>query len=120
MNFTEQQITKMKENMKEINNYIETNILPYIDYQFETVKFGPFQTWGRYDENNGSRYSIKLHDHSRTINYCYAGIPYSIEENIPPERMLVFIEYWNDAKMALNTEIQLQKKNDAIINNFKV
>ena len=120
MTFTEQQITKMKENMKAINDYIETNILPYIDYQFETVKFGPHQIWGRYDENSGSRYSIKLHDHSRTICYCYAGIPYSIEENISPEKMLLFIEYWKDAKMALNTEIQLQKRNNEIINNFEI
>lgn len=120
MNFTEQQITKMKENMKTINDYIETNILPYINYQYETPQFGPYQTWGRYDENSGSRYSIKFHEHSRKINYCYAGIPYSIEENIPPDRMLVFIEYWQDAKMAFNTEIQLQKKNDEIINNFQI
>lgn len=120
MKFTEQQITKMKENMKAINTYIETEILPYIDYQYETPKFGPYQTWGRYDENHGSRYSIKLHDNSRKINYTYAGIPYSIEENISPDKMIVFIEYWKDAKEYLNAEIELQKKNDEIINNFQI
>lgn len=120
MKFTEQQITKMKENMKAINTYIETEILPYIDYQYETPKFGPLQIWGRYDENHGSRYSIKLHDNSRKISYTYAGIPYSIEENISPDKMIVFIEYWKDAKKHLNAEIELQKKNDEIINNFQI
>ena len=120
MNYTEQQITKMKENMKKINDYIETNILPYIKYQYETPKFGPMQTWGRYDENHGSRCSIKLNDYSRTINYCYAGIPHSIEENISPEKMMLFMEYWKDAKMYLNEEIQLKKRNNEIINNFEI
>ena len=120
MKFTEQQITKMKENMKEINNYIETNILPYIDYQFETGKFGPKEIWGRYDENSGSRYSISLNNYSRKINYCYAGVPHTIEENMQPKHMLAFIEYWKDAKMYLNTEIQLQKRNNEIINNFEI
>ena len=120
MKYTEQQITKMKENMKAINDYIETNILPYIDYQYETPKFGPHQIWGRYDENHGSRYSIRLNDFGRKINYCYASIPHSIEENISPDKMLVFIEYWKDIKTYLNTEIQELKRKDEIINNFKI
>lgn len=120
MTFTEQQIKKMKENMKEINNYIETNILPHIDYEHETPTFGPIEIWGRYNESSGSRYSIKLNTSSNKINYCYANIPYSIEENISPNKMLIFIEYWKEAKMALNKEIQLQKRNDEIINNFEI
>jgi hypothetical protein len=120
MTFTEQQITKMKENMKEINNYIETNILPYIDYQFETGKFGPREVWGRCGENSGSRYSIRLNDYSRKINYCYAGVPHTIEENMQPKHMIVFIEYWKDAKMYLNVEIQELKRKDEIINSFEI
>lgn len=120
MNFTEQQITKMKENMRAINDYIETNILPYIDYEYKTPNFGPRETWGRFNENSGGRYSIKLNAYSNKINYCYADVPHTIDENLSCKHMMVFIEYWQDAKMALNTELQLQKKNNDIINNFQI
>lgn len=120
MTFTNEQITKMKENMQAINNYIEINILPHINYQFETGKFGPKEVWGRYDENSGSRYSISLNNYSRKINYCYAGVPHTIEENMQPKHMLAFIEHWKKAKEYLNAEIQLQKRNNEIINNFEI
>ena len=120
MKFTETQITKMKENMKAINNYIETNILPHISYDYETPTFGPCETWGRFNENSGSRYSICLNKYSEKISFCHCGIPRSIEENILPQHMMNFLEYWQDAKMAFNAEIELQKKNDELINNFKI
>ena len=120
MKFTEQQITKMKEHMKAIHDYIKTDVLPYINYDYETPAFGPCETWGRFDEYSGSRYSICLNKYSEKISFCHCGVPHSIEQDILPQYMMNFIEYWQDAKMAFNTEIQFQKKNEEILNNFKI
>lgn len=119
MKFTETQVTKMKENLNKIVKYIEEEVLPYIDYQYETPKFGPLEKWGRFDENSGFRFSIKLNNYSRNINFCHADVPFSVEE-IPEKYLLTFIEYWQEAKTAFNTELQLQKKNNDIINNFQI
>lgn len=120
MTYTNEQIIKMKENLEEITKYIEKEILPYIDYEYETPNFGPVEKWGRFNENSGSRYSICLNKYSDKINFCHCGVPHSIKENIPPQHMINFLEYWQDAKMALNTEIQEQKRINYVINNFKI
>lgn len=123
MNYTTEQKMQIKANMNKIVEYIETNILPHIDYSYETETFGPMEIWGRCDENRGQRYSVALngpYTHQIRFNHgilsCCAN---DLAENYP-DLAINFLKYWQDAKMYMHTEIANQKETIEVINNFEI
>ncbi len=124
MNYSEELKNKTKENLEAIEKYIEENILPHIDYDYETPEFGPVERWGVYDENKGQRLTIRLNSSRDKIQFRHAGIPFTIEDVVRSGYFTKYavwlLEYWKDAKAYMNTEIQ--NNNDAVklINEFEV
>ena len=121
MNYTAVK-NKTKENLEKITKYIEENILPHIDYDYETPEFGPIEKWGRFDENSGKRLTIRLNYYSNKIAFCYAGVPHSPMEfaTYNDERAVQFLQYWKDAKLSLQQEINNNNYKVKIINEFKI
>ena len=123
MNYTPEIRTKTKENLVSIIKYIEENILPHIDYDYETPNFGPIEKWGRWDEYHGKRLTIKVNGTSNKIEFRHAGCPFDlndIENNSYFAKYGVWIcEHWFDAKAYLNTEIQTTNDTIKLINTFK-
>lgn len=124
MNYPEEIRNKTKENLEKITKYIEENILPHIDYDYETPEFGPIEKWGVYDENHGARLTIRVNGSSNKIEFRHAGVPFNlndIENNSHFAKYGVWIcEHWFDAKAYLNTEIQTTNDTIKLINTFKV
>ena len=124
MNYTPEIRTKTKENLETIIKYIEENILPHIDYDYETPEFGPIEKWGRWDEYRGKRLTIKVNGTSNKIEFCHAGISFDhnkIENNSYYAKYGIWIcEHWFDAKAYLNTEIQTTNDTIKLINTFEV
>lgn len=120
MKFTEEQINKMKKHIINIEKYIEEEILPHINYKYETPEFGPIEKWGRFDENSGQRYTIRLNSGSTKVEFCHAGIPYFAGQLFPEDYMMIFLQYWQNAKSLLLSEIENQKYKNDIIDNFKI
>ena len=124
MNYTPEIRTKIKENLELIIKYIEENILPHIDYDYETPEFGPIETWGRWNENSGKRLTIRVNGTSNKIEFCHAGCPFNldnIENNSYFAKYGVWIcQYWFDAKAYLNTEIQTTNDTIRLINEFEI
>lgn len=120
MKFTEEQINQMRKHIIDIEAYIEKEILPHIDYEYETPEFGPIEKWGRFDENSGQRYTIRLNSGNTKVEFCHARIPYFAEEFFPEDHMMIFLQYWQNAKSHLLSEIENQKYKNDIINNFKI
>ena len=120
MKFTKEQINQMKKHIIDIEAYIEKEILPHINYQYATPEFGPIEKWGRFDENSGQRYTIKLNSGNIKVEFCYAGIPYLAGQFFPEQHMMNFLQYWQDAKSHLLSEIENKKYKINIIENFKI
>ena len=124
MNYSEELRNKIKENLEKITKYIEENILPHIDYDYETPEFGPIEKWGVYDENHGARLTIRVNGSSNKIEFRHAGIPFDLDNVVNNSYFAKYgvwlCAYWFDAKAYLNTEIQ--KTNDTIklINEFEI
>ena len=123
MTYTAEQKEKIRENIYKIVNYIETNILPHITYSYETGAFGPIETWGAHDENSGSRYFIALNGpYEDQIRFYHAGFPYDADELVEQhiDYAVIFLEYWQDAKSYMNTEIKNNAEKIKIIENFEI
>lgn len=117
MNYTPELRTKTKENLELIIKYIEENILPHIDYDYETPEFGP-------DEKSGKRLTIRLNNSHEKIQFRHADIPFTIEDversSYFTRYAVWFLEYWHDAKYYMHTEIQNNKDTINLINEFEI
>ena len=124
MNYTTELKNKTKENLEKITKYIEENILPYIDYDYETPEFGPIEKWGVYDENHGARLTIRVNGSSNKIEFRHAGIPFDLDNVVNNSYFTKYgvwlCEYWFDAKAYLNTEIQTNNDTIKLINEFEI
>ena len=122
MIYSEEQKEKIKSNFEQIAKYIEDEILPYIDYDYETPPFGVIEHWGRFDENQGKRLTIRLNHYSDKIAFCYAGVPHAPMEfaTYNDEHAVQFLQYWKDAKLSLQQEINNNNYKVKIINEFKI
>lgn len=120
MKFTEEQINQMKKHIIDIEAYIEKEILPYIDYIYESPAFGPIEKWGRFDENSGQRYTIRLNSGNMKVEFCHAGIPYFAGQFFPDQYMYHIIENWKQIKYMLLKETESKERVASIINNFEI
>lgn len=122
MNYSEEMKNKIKSNFEQIVKYLEDEILPYIDYDYETPPFGIVEHWGRFDENHGKRLTIRLNCYSNKIAFCYAGVPHDPMEfaTYNDERAVQFLQHWKDAKLSLQQEINNNNYKVKIINEFKI
>lgn len=123
MVYNTEQKEKIRENIQKIVDYIEVNILPHITYSYETGAFGPIETWGRFDENTGCRYHIALNGpYKEKIRFYHAGFPYNVNELVESgiDNAVVFLEYWQDAKSYMNTEIKNNAEKIKIIETFEI
>lgn len=123
MTYTKEQIQQLYINIQKIVEYIETNILPHITYQYETKNFGPMEIWGRLNENKGQRYYIALNGpYADKIRFYYGIGCYNAEdlvENVP-DVAVNFLKYWRFAKDYMHTEIANHSDVVELINNFEV
>lgn len=120
MKFSEEQINIMRQHIIDIEAYIEKEILPYIDYVYETPAFGPIEKWGRFDEKSGQRYTIRLNSGNTKVEFCHAGIPYFAEQFFPDQYMYHIIENWQQIKSMLLKETENKERVASIINNFEI
>ena len=123
MTYTKEQIQQLHTNIQKIVEYIETNILPCITYSYETEKFGPIETWGRFDEHRGKRYYIALNGpYADKIRFYHSVGYYNAEDLVEncPALAVNFLKYWQDAKMYMNTEIANHSDVIKLINNFEI
>ena len=120
MKFNEEQIKTMRQHIIDIEAYIEKEILPHINYVYETPEFGPVEKWGRVDERSGQRYTIRLNSGNTKVEFCHAGIPYFANEFFPEEYMYNIISHWKKAKSILLTQTEVQQIIEETINNFEV
>ena len=120
MKFNEEQIKKMRQHIINIEGYIEKEILPHINYVYETPEFGPIEKWGRFDENSGQRYTIRLNSGNTKVEFCHAGIPYFGEQFFPDQYMYHIIENWKHIKDMFLKEIENKQNMVSIINNFEI
>ena len=123
MTYTTEQINQIHENIQKIVAYIESEILPHINYSYETPNFGPIETWGRMDEHRGQRYCIALNGPYKDKIRFYHGILSLDTENIAyeyPNCAVQFLKYWQEAKVYMNAEIANNRQNIEVINNFEV
>lgn len=123
MNYTIEQIEQIHENIQKIVAYIKSEILPHIDYSYETPNFGPIETWGRMNERRGQRYyialngpySIKIRFHHGIVYYDANDIAYRATDCA-----VQFLKYWQDVKKFMHIEISNNKSTIEVINNFQV
>ena len=123
MNYTVEQKQQIRANLQKIVDYIEENILPHITYSYTTGYFGPMETWGVFNENNGRRYTIELNGpYHDNIRFYYADIPYHIVDLVENYTDLAvgFLTYWQDAKSYMNTEIKNNADKVKVIENFEI
>ena len=123
MNYTIEQTEQINQNIQKIVAYIKDNILPYIDYSYETPNFGPIETWGRLNEYRGQRYHIDLNGPYKDKIRFYHGPIYWDTDNIAYQATdcaVQFLKYWQEAKMFMHTEIANNKSTIEVINNFEV
>ena len=123
MKYTETQKQQIRANIQKIENYIEQNILQHIAYSYDTGAFGPMESWGIYDENYGRRYRIGLNGpYSDKIRFYCKDIPYNADELVEnhTDDAIVFLEYWQDAKSYMNTELQNNAAKIKLIETFEI
>lgn len=123
MNYNNVQKEQVRANMQKIVQYIEANILPHITYSYETGLFGPNETWGAFNENHGKRYKIELNGpYKDKIRFCYGNSLYNVDELVEKwtDDAVAFLEYWQDAKSYMNTEIKNNAAKIKIIETFEV
>lgn len=123
MNYTVEQKEQIRSNLEKIVGYIDKSILPHITYDYTTGNFGPMETWGVFDENNGRRYTIELNGpYHDKIRFCYADISYEIWDLVDnfTDLAVNFLTYWQDAKSYMNTEIRNNADKIKTIESFEV
>lgn len=107
MNYNEIQKQQIRANIHKIVDYIEKNILPHITYSYETGRFGQI-------------YSIGLSGtYSDQIRF-YCGNTWYNADVLPDEEAVVFLQYWQDAKSYMNTEIKNNAETVKLIENFEI
>ena len=123
MAYTVEQLDKINANIQKIIVYIEGNILPQIDYSYETPEFGPVETWGRMNEHRGKRYYIALNGpYADRIRLYHGPICWGIKDIAyeATDCAVQLLQYWQDAKMYMNVEIAAKKDIIKTINDFEV
>lgn len=123
MTYTAEQIQKLHTNIQKIVAYIETDILPYITYSYETANFGPIETWGRMNERRGQRYYIALNGPYADKIRFYHGTIYANAEELAeryPDIAVNILRYWQDAKSYMNAEVGNCSDIAKLINNFEI
>ena len=120
MKFTEEQRKTMRQHIIDIEAYIEEEILPHINYLYETPEFGPIEKWGRFDEKSEQRYTIRLNSGNTKVEFLHGGIPYFAGQFFPDEYMYHIIENWKQIKYMLLKETENKSRVANIINNFEI
>jgi hypothetical protein len=130
MTFTDNQIEQLIRNKQAIMDYIEREILPFIDQEIR-VEFGGTHT-SIYNWNKTSNYKFivapknkPLMDYNSRKNYHIGilerfGTWGNLEDKKSPYILLPLIDYWQNIKFSLHAQKQMQAEQRDRINNFEV
>ena len=107
MKYTTEQKQQIRANLQKIVEYIEENILPHITYAYETGRFG-------------QNYRIGLNGPYRNKIRFYYGDTWWGACNLSDEDAVEILQYWQDAKSYMNTEIKNNADKIKLIENFEI
>lgn len=130
MTFTDEQREQLIKNKQAIMDYIEREILPFIDQEIR-VEFGGMHT-SVYNWNKTSNYNFivapknkPLTDYNSRKNYHIGilerfGTWENLEDKKSPYILLPLIDYWQDIKRELVFQKEQQARQRDRIKNFEV
>ena len=132
MTFTDEQREQLIKNKQAIMDYIEREILPFIDQEIR-VEFGGTHT-SIYNWNKTSNYKFIVAPKNKPLtdynskerkNYHIGilerfGTWENLEDKNSPYILLPLIDYWKDIKFSLHAHKQMQEEQRDRISNFEV